>query len=310
MQKGEISSGVYPAMLTPFFEDLTIDYEGLNNMTEWLLQKGCQGLLAVCGSSEMTLLTLEERVKIARTVVRKASEYSVTVAACGHVSSTLDQQIEEINAISETGIDVFVLVSGRIAHRYQDDRVFLKNMERLLARTGSIPLGLYECPSPYNRQLTPEVLKELAATGRFVFSKDTSCSESIHGKIDAVRNSPLKIFTAYTPLLLDAMQHGGQGYCGIHANYFPDLYEKLWELFRQGSLEQASRLQSCLTTLSKTDVPYNIGTKYYLSTFEHVPMAGYSRIDNRRLSELEKRELADYYQTVEQIREMFCVGGN
>lgn len=307
MKKDKISSGVYPAMLTPFFEDMTVDFEGLENMTDWLIRKGCHGLLSVCGSSEMTLLTLEERVKIARTVARKAAEKSVSVAACGHVSHTPEQQIEEINAIAQTGVDAFVLVSGRVAHRYQDDRTFLKNMEKILSQTGSIPLGLYECPSPYNRQLTPEVLKELARTGRFLFLKDTSCSYAIRDKIAAVKNSPLKIFTAFSPLLLDALQHGGQGYCGIHANYFPDLYVKLWELFCAGEMDQAARLQSCLTTLSKTDVPYNIGTKYYLSTFEKVPMATFSRSDNRQLTSLEKQELADYYQTVELIRHTFSI---
>ena len=122
--KNQLLSGCYPVMLTPFFEDMTVDYEGLQNFTKWFAKQGCQGLFAVCGSSEMTALSLKERVKIARTVVDTVKGLDIDVVASGHVSPVIEEQIEEIQAISETGIDSFVLVTSRIAHPYQDDRIF------------------------------------------------------------------------------------------------------------------------------------------------------------------------------------------
>ena len=38
-----------------------------------------------------------------------------------------------------------------------------------------VPLGIYECPAPYHRLLTPEMLAFCAGSGRFLFIKDTSC---------------------------------------------------------------------------------------------------------------------------------------
>ncbi len=302
--KSNINSGCYPVMLTPFFEDLSVDYEGLQRLTEWYIQKGCQGLFAVCGSSEMTSLSLEERIQIARTVVKTVGARDVDIVASGHTGYTLEEQIEEINEISKAGIDAFVLVSSRIAHRYQDDQIFIRNLERILARTGDTMFGIYECPSPYNRQLSPEIIAYLANTGRFVFTKDTACSYAILDKIKAAGSS-LKIFNAFTPLLLDGMKAGGQGYCGIHANYFPDLYVKLWERFRAGDEKRAEQLQAFLTVLSETSMPYNTGTKYYLNTFEGVEMGSYSRSNTIRLSDFEKEKLHDYYLAVSQIRALF-----
>ena len=40
--------------------------------------------------------------------------------------------------------------------------------------TGSIPMGLYECPAPYKRIITTEVFKQLVANDRLVYHKDTS----------------------------------------------------------------------------------------------------------------------------------------
>lgn len=303
--KQELHSGCYPVMLTPFLEDMTVDYDGLRNFTEWLIGKGCQGLFAVCGSSEMNALSLSERIKIAQTVVDTAKGKNVDVVASGHVSPIIEEQIEEIHAISETGIDSFVLVTSRIAHSYQDDRVFLKNLDRILSATDGIQFGIYECPTPYNRQLTPEIVRYMASTGRFTFSKDTSCSYTIRDKIAAAAGSSLKFFNAYSPLCLDSMKAGGQGYCGIHANYYPDLFVRLWELFEEGNLEKAEELQSFLTVLGEADIPYNVGTKYYLHTFEGVSMADYSRSSNVRLTDLEKEKLRHYHQAISQVREKF-----
>lgn len=38
-----------------------------------------------------------------------------------------------------------------MAKENEDDSVWKANVEALLAATGSVPLGLYECPKPYHR---------------------------------------------------------------------------------------------------------------------------------------------------------------
>ena len=60
MNKVEFPGGVWPVMLTPFTEDGRIDYNALEHLVNWYIDKGCDGLFAVCQSSEMYYLTLEE----------------------------------------------------------------------------------------------------------------------------------------------------------------------------------------------------------------------------------------------------------
>ena len=40
-------------MITPFKEDLSVDYKALDALTEWFIESGTAGLFAVCQSSEM-----------------------------------------------------------------------------------------------------------------------------------------------------------------------------------------------------------------------------------------------------------------
>lgn len=61
-----IPDGVWLTMITPFTAQNTIDYGGLTQMIEWYLQNQVDGLLAVCQSSEMFYLSLNERIELAR----------------------------------------------------------------------------------------------------------------------------------------------------------------------------------------------------------------------------------------------------
>ena len=85
--------GIIPVMLTPFTEADAIDYAGLENLIEWYIANGADALFAVAQSSEMQALSLDERVALARFVVRQAAG-RVPVIASGHVSESREDQLE------------------------------------------------------------------------------------------------------------------------------------------------------------------------------------------------------------------------
>lgn len=301
----EIKSGVYPVMLTPFHEDGSVDYAGLGNFTNWFIDKGVQGLFAVCGSSEMTELTLDERVAMAQAVVETAAGRADVVAS-GHISPDPAAQVEEINAIAATGIAGFVLVSGRVVQREQSSVDFCRRIDYLLSNTGDTTFGIYECPSPYKRELTADEMKYLAGTNRFSFMKDTCGNNHIVGKIEAARGSRLKVFNADSTTILASLQAGACGFSGIMANYHPDLYVKLWELHRQGRVKECQELHAALSLLHMAQLPYNIGTKYYLQQFEGVAMAGGSRVMSRDLlTDYVKLQYEQFYHVTQQLRSRY-----
>ncbi len=80
-----ISDGVWPTMVTPFTADDKIDFDALAAQVEWYLARGVDGLFAVCQSSEMFYLSLDERVALARAVVERVAG-RVEVIASGHIS--------------------------------------------------------------------------------------------------------------------------------------------------------------------------------------------------------------------------------
>lgn len=220
--------GIVPVMITPFTPDDRIDWAGYEALIEWYLAHGSEALFAVCQSSEMQALSLEERRDLARfTVDRVAGR--VPVVASGHVSEAMDEQMAELVAMADTGVDGVVLVTNRLAGQQEDSATLRTRLDALLAALpADLPLGLYECPSPYRRLLTDDEISYCAETGRFSFLKDVSCDlKTIERRLALTRETPLAINNANAAIAWPALQAGAKGFCGVMNNFHPDLYRWL-----------------------------------------------------------------------------------
>ena len=259
----KFNDGVWPVMLTPFTDDNEVDYEALGKLVDWYIENGVAGLFADCQSSEMFYLSLEERIKIAQ-FVKKQSDGRVPVVASGHISDKLEDQINELNAVAATGVDAVILISNRLAKEDEDDTVWLENLKKIIQELPeNLPLGLYECPYPYKRIISPELLKWCAETGRFYFIKDTSCDlNNMEQKLKAIKGSHLKLFNANSSTLLETLQMGAAGFSGVMANFHPDLYVWLCRNYKKYP-EKARKLADFLTLASMIERQvYPVNAKY------------------------------------------------
>jgi 4-hydroxy-tetrahydrodipicolinate synthase len=208
---------VYPVMLTPFTDGGEVDYESLLRLIRWYEEGGATGLFAVCLSSEMFYLSIEERVAIAQFSKRHSR---LPVVASGHVGGSPEQQLDDVQAMISTGADAAVLISNAFANQDEDDNVLIDNLGRFLDQLEpSIPLGIYECPAPYKRVLSDKVIAFIIKTGRFIFLKDTCCDiEQIKGRLRLAEGTPFKLYNAHAQTLVESLVHGATGYSGIQAN--------------------------------------------------------------------------------------------
>lgn len=301
-----INNGVWPTMITPFTKENKIDFDALEKMIEWYVQKGVDGLFAVCQSSEMFFLDLEERVQLARFVKDKAAG-RVQVIASGHISDSCKDQVKELNHIADTGVDAVVLITNRLAGQDEPDAVWKKNLESILKDLPEdVCLGFYECPYPYKRLISPEMLKFCADTGRFYFLKDTSCDiVNIQAKLKAIKGSELNIFNANSATLLETLKLGVSGYSGVMANFHPDLYTWLLKNWRDRENE-AERLSDFLSIAALIERQwYPVNAKYNMS-LEGIEMSTLCRSKNHEeLNDTFKLEVRQLYQMTQEYRQKY-----
>lgn len=277
------ANGVYPVMLTPFTEGGAVDYKSLEHYVEWHIKNGVSGLFAVCQSSEMFLLSQEERTAIARFVVDQVKG-RIPVLASGHVSDAPDEQAEELRAIADIGVDAVILLTNRLAKEQESDEIWMRNLEVLLkALPDDIPLGFYECPYPYKRVLTPEMLELCVDTGRFYFIKDTCCNLNlINEKLEKLAGSQIKLYNANASTLLESMEMGAAGFSGVMANFHPDLYVWLCANYKKEPYK-ARFVADFLTTASMFERQfYPINAKYFQKKVGNF-ISAHARVKDARL---------------------------
>ena len=296
--------GSWPVMLTPFTDSNEVDYEALKELVDWYIENGVSGLFAVCQSSEMFYLSLEERIKYAKKTVEFAAG-RVPVIASGHVSEKMEDQIEELNAIAETGVDAVILITNRLAKEDENDSVWIENCKKILDNMDAkIPLGFYECPYPYKRLLSPETISWCASTGRFYFLKDTCCDiNQIKEKLNVIKGSNVRLYNANTTTLLESMKEGAAGFCGVMDNFHPQLYTWLCDNYKDEKAVEVSDFLTVASLIERQHYPVN--AKYHLSEIENLHMTINSRVKNKEgLTDTFKKEVHALDRSAKNVESM------
>ncbi|AEV30408.1 dihydrodipicolinate synthase/N-acetylneuraminate lyase [Sphaerochaeta pleomorpha str. Grapes] len=264
--------GCWPTMITPFTADNKIDFKGVTALVEWYIDHGCDGIFAVCQSSEMFFLSEQEKFDLAK-AVKDAAEGRVKVIASGHTADDHGKQIEQLARMAETGVDAVVLVANRMAQEQEGSEVFEKNANDIFRQLPEVTFGLYECPYPYLRLLTDEFLSDCAKTGKLVFLKDVSCSNEIEERrIKLVQGTNLALFNANTSTLLDSLIAGYHGYNGVMANFHIDLYKWMYDHFKTEP-ELAREVSDFLTVAGVSEArAYPVNAKYHFDKTD-IPMS-------------------------------------
>ena len=297
----QIPGGIYPVMITPFTADNQIDYDAVDRIVEFYAQGGCHGIFAVCQSSEMFWLTENEREKLAARVV-KASAGRMCVVASGHISERMEDQIRELRRIAATGVNAVVMISNRLASPDESDDALIARMKTILDAIPGVTFGMYECPYPYKRMLTPKVLEAMAETGRFTFIKDTCCDAELIAERIKLLDGRIQLFNANCATALETFESGADGFSGIMANYHPDLLVWLYENFR-AQPEKARKLSSMLSVMSLVEgCGHPAATKYHMNLVG-VPMEIRCRSINadERFDKLDRHAIDDLAQIEEVI---------
>ena len=271
-----LPQGSIPTMITPFGSDGKVDWISADKLVEWYLAAGCVGVFAPCLSSEMFDLSPEERLAFATRVKKVVGKRGVVVST-GTYGGPIEEQAAFVKKMGKC-CDAVVVNTATLVPQDASDAAWKVAATKLLELTGNVPLGLYECPVPYKRLLSPALIKWCADSGRFHFHKDTCCNmEEIRAKLEAIGAppptlafehggfepvkkkqkvkaggaSPFRFYNANVETLLSSVLAGAHGFSGISANFYPHLHTWLIKTATSGpkkaDLDKLRRVQDFLS---------------------------------------------------------------
>lgn len=263
-------SGVYSLLLTPFNWDRTIDYKAYEEYVAWQADFKPQHLFAVCGSSEMTTLTQEERVTCAGLAVKNSN--GVPVYVTGNLEENFNDQIEEIKRLEQQGISGLVFVTKGLCDKPAEMHDYLLD----LASRTELPVILYEFPGLQPHLMDPETYGKLAATGKIHGIKDTTCKmPTIEAKIAVQGDS--NVLQANIPFLYDSYVKGARGVIATPTTCGAGLFVKMWDEFTRGDLEAARKTHQHIILLDNAIDSGFMASAKYLVNLQGVKMNWFTR---------------------------------
>ena len=287
--KPEEFRGIYSLLLTPFKEDKSIDYDVYAQYVEWQASRGSHHLFSVCGSAEMTCLSIEERIKCAEIAVKHAC--GTEIVATANLEKTWQNQVEEVKRMEQTGVDGLVFVTRGVG----DDDDQLVNYLSELAEYTTLPILLYEFPGFNPHCMSGEAYGKLVANGKFKGIKDTTCSlELIKEKIAVQGDSA--VLQANIPYLFDAYVAGARGVCATPTSCGANLFRKMYdEFFVEKDIQKARETYNEIILLDNCiDSGFNASAKY-LVQLQGIPMSTVTRA-GATLSPARKRSIESFHE--------------
>lgn len=252
-------TGIYSLMLTPYNDDLSVDFNAYEEYTEWQVAQGVEHLFAVCGSSEMASLTLNERLKLAELTAKHKG--NTTIVATANMEPSWFAQVEEVKKMSQTGIDGIVFTT----------KGFGKDPERLvnyiceLKEFTDLPCFMYEFPGCQPHLISGDCYSDLVEKCGILGIKDTTSTyEGIKDKIEKKGNSC--IIQANMPFLFEAYKMGARGVMATPTACGGAFFQRFHEAFLSGDMKLAEQRYNEIILLDNAiDNGFNCSAKYLVN---------------------------------------------
>ncbi len=233
--------GVIPAMVTPFKEDFSVDYEGIAKNLDYL-EKHVDALVPAGTIGEAATLSYEEHVE----VVRYVAETSKLPVIGGAGSNSTREAIWLAKQVEKAGANAAMLVTPYYNKPNQEG---LYQHYKAVASEVSIPVIVYNVPSRTGINTTPELVRRLAEIDNIIGIKEASGNLKQISEIIRTTPDDFILLSGDDFLTLPILCLGGKGVISVAANVAPHLMKEMYRAFADGNIEKAAEMHHKLTPL-------------------------------------------------------------
>ncbi len=238
MKKVEIK-GIIPPIVTPMFEDETINTEELRRQVDRQIENGVHGIFCFGTNGEGYILNGREKELVLRTVVDQTAGRVPVYAGTGCISTK--ETIEQSKMAQAAGADVLSIITPSFGKASQEE---LYIHYESIAKEVDLPIVLYNIPPRTTNALEPETVAALAEIDNIVGAKDSSGNfDNLKAYIDLTRGKDFSVLAGNDGLILRALKAGGTGGIAGRANVYPFTMASIYNCFAAGDLEGAQRYQ-------------------------------------------------------------------
>lgn len=241
--------GVIPAITTPFHDDYSVNHEFLAEHCRWLVEHDCRGIVALGSLGEGATLEHDEKVAILDTCVKAVGDRVPVIPGVAALSTAAAVRLaKDAESVGCRGL----MVLPPYVHKGPFSEM-QGHFEAVFAAT-ELSCMLYNNPIAYGTDVLPETVRELADKHANLHAVKESSGDA--RRITAIRalvGDRLAIFAGLDDVIFEAVQCGAVGWIAGLVNALPQESVDLFNLAREGKIQEAFELYSWFLPLLRLD---------------------------------------------------------
>lgn len=249
--------GTGVALITPFLEDLSVDYDGLKRVIDHVIKGGADYLVVQGTTGETATVTKEEK----RAVLKAALEYNAgrLPIVYGLGGNNTKGLIDEINGTDFNGVDAILSVSP---YYNKPSQIGIIAHYRALADACPVPVILYNVPGRTMSNISFESALELSRHPNIIGIKEASGDLSQCMRIAAKMPEDFLLISGDDILTPSMRAIGGHGVISVLANAYPKIFIDICHADLETAKKAAFKLLDINPMMYEESNP--VGLKYLM----------------------------------------------
>ncbi len=200
---------VYTALITPFLDDFSVDYEGLKKVTDKLISEGQRHFLLLGTTGEAALLKEKERKELVKFFSKHYKDVHLIVGISSNSTIDVIREIEEYKLFKN--IEAFLIVVPYYLNPNQ--RGIFKHFD-MIASSSEAKIIIYNIPKRTNVRIEKEVVVSLVKKHpNIIGMKQCGYTDDIRYLKNELRG--FKIYMGDDHLLLEGLNEGADGIISV-----------------------------------------------------------------------------------------------
>ena len=230
--------GSIVALITPFNEDGSVNYDRLRELVDWHIEEGTDAILALGTTAETPTLTMKEEDEIARIVIEQTAGRVPVIVGSG--SNNTMMAIEQSLKFQEMGADALLVITPYYNKTSKAGMVYHFTQ---VADAVDIPVYVYNVPGRTGVSITYEALAEISQHKNIVGIKEASGDMSLVSKFAKLINENFNVYSGNDDINLPILSVGGAGVISVLANILPKETHELAMAYINGDTDKARAMQ-------------------------------------------------------------------
>jgi 4-hydroxy-tetrahydrodipicolinate synthase len=226
---------ILTAIVTPFRDDGSVDFDRFAGLAQHLVENGSDGLVDAGSTGEAPTLTDVERMELFRVGVGAVGDRATVVAGTGTYSTAHSIHLTE--QADAAGVDGVLVVTPY--YNKPPPRGIVAHFRAVAAVTDK-PVVAYNIPGRCVLNIEPETLAELAEIPNVVAVKQAN--DDLDQARRILAETDLDLYAGDDNLIHPFLELGGLGGICVHTHVVGPQVKQMVRAFREGDAETARRI--------------------------------------------------------------------